>query len=378
MFFSYTIRNLIARRRVVLPTVAAIAATVAATTIMLAILEGLLGAIRESGHPNNAIVIKKGAQSEASSLINNTVFGKIKVASGVAMENGVEQVSPEYVIPLKFRQSNGQIRTVTVRGVDPIALALHRAKITRGAMFQHSVPGILIGAKQLGQAEGFVEGGEIRIGRHRWPVVGVMEAAGTIFESELWCDRSSLMGEMRRDNFSAVYAALTSKEILPKFVADIERIAEQQVESLSEEAYFKRAFDSVELYINAITVVSFILGLGAIFASANAMYAAFLGRMRELATLNAIGYTRRRVALLLLQESFVLALVSGIIGILLSFLVHGRTLNYREMSVVYTIRISPRVLLAGLSIAGVIGIFGGIVSVVQAMKLKILSALRSM
>ena len=75
-------------------------------------------------------------------------------------------------------------------------------------------------------------------------------------------------------------------------------------------------------------VVSIIMGLGAVFAALNTMYAAVSARSREIATLRAIGFRGFPVVLSVLIEAMVLALAGGLLGALIAYvLFNGMTVS---------------------------------------------------
>ena len=112
-----------------------------------------------------------------------------------------------------------------------------------------------------------------------------------------------------------------------------------------------------------------------IFAATNALYASYLSRVREVGTLLAIGFTRRRVMTLLLQESVVLAVIGGLLGFLASMAIHGRNIYFADMGVFYTAQVSTEVIAAEAAIAALIGLLGGLATMLQAYRTPILVAL---
>jgi putative ABC transport system permease protein len=335
-------------------------------------------AFTKSGHPKNAIVLRAGSDSESQSFIPVEMVEKIKVLPQVERVNGVEMVSPEYLIPLSFKKPNGQLKVINVRGVDPIAFQVHpEVKMLRGKMPEHTAEGVILGSRLLSQGD-VKEGGTVRIGKHRWPVQGVFSAHGTVFDSEVWCDKRALLDTLRKQSISAIYVTLSSPDLQPAFAADVGKINDFQMDAFSEPKFFERASETLEIYLQAVAVVVVLLSLGAIFACTNAMYAAFLGRMRELATLMAIGYTKRRVALLMLQESILFALVAGLLGFLIGMNIHGHDMAYNQLSLVYTAQVSVTTFVAAMTVSLVIGVVSGIASAFQTMRLEVLNALRAL
>jgi putative ABC transport system permease protein len=383
MFFSYTLRNLAARRVEILPTLLAITATVGIAAALFASLEGLYAALDQSGSPDNAIVMERGARYETESTLQRMALARVALAPGVATHGGTASISNEFVTQLNLRQVSGQLSSVTLRGVEAIAFQVHPGvRLISGQLPQPGHPGVLVGARQLGRFEGLTEGGYAFIGRKRWPVVGVFEAPGTRFESELWTDRTALMAELRRDASSMAVVVLEGEQHQAGFAEAVARIADQPLEAQSEREYYRRAAAGLEIYLRAIALAIAVLGLGAVFACTSAMYTSFLGRRRELATLIVIGHRPLRVSMLVAQESLVLAFVGGALGLALAWLVDGHTFTIEigvgdaKLGLAYTALLSRRVALAACGTAALVGVLGGLVPTLYALRLPVLKTLR--
>src|SRR5262249_10840797 len=155
----------------VLPTIAAVAATIAATAVMLGSLMSLEHTMLSSGRPTNAVVLTHGADSEAHSTV------KLEDINTISVAPGSKQVSTEYVTAFSFMKTDGHRGVVTVRGVDPAALEVRpEVRVGSGALPNRGSPGLLLGAELLGRYEDFNEGAGVRIGPQKWPIVGTISA----------------------------------------------------------------------------------------------------------------------------------------------------------------------------------------------------------
>ena len=109
------------------------------------------------------------------------------------------------------------------------------------------------------------------------------------------------------------------------------------------------------------------------FACANTMFAAVLARTRELATLRALGYSPAAVAMGLVQESVLIALLGGAAGTLLALLIGSVSLRYPMGALALEPEIGNRAI--GLAAAVLSGLLGGIVPAVRAVRLPLIEAL---
>lgn len=379
MLLVYTVRNLLARRGNVIPTALTIAATTAAITLMLGMVEGLLKAINDSGSARTVIIKSRNSPEETASTLPVSLLNAVRVAPGVAQAAGAPLVSPELVIFHLARTAQG-FESVTLRGVEPEALALHRVTI-RGRFPGRGEAGLVVGARRAGTLEGAELGGKMKLGKEHWPVVGILEAPGTVFESELWADRAAAAAAVRHEGLSVIYAALEDPAALSALASAVARDDAAQAHAISERDFYRALYADAGLFTRAIAVIAAALALGAIIAAINAMYTAFLSRLSELATLRAIGFTRARIGFILAQEALVLAVASGAVGIALALAFHGRDFSFgngARADLIYSPELTARVLLAGATTAAAIGLVSGLVATIHAYRMRILAGLRSL
>lgn len=79
-----------------------------------------------------------------------------------------------------------------------------QVRLIAGRAWQQGTPEIVIGAQI---AKRFLPGGigsHLRVGKREWIVVGIVEAQGTVFESEVWGDVDQLMAAYGRDSYSSL------------------------------------------------------------------------------------------------------------------------------------------------------------------------------
>jgi putative ABC transport system permease protein len=116
----------------------------------------------------------------------------------------------------------------------------------------------------------------------------------------------------------------------------------------------------------------FIGGVGML----NTMLMSVLERTREIGVLRALGWRRRQVLGMILQESLVLGAVGGVVGILLG-LGLGKLVSLAEgmwgsIELVYT----PQMLVQAIIVALIAGIAGGLYPAWRATRMRPIEALR--
>ena len=126
------------------------------------------------------------------------------------------------------------------------------------------------------------------------------------------------------------------------------------------------------------------MAIGACFGAMNTMYAAVSARTREIATLRALGFSRLSILVSFVLESVALALLGGVVGCALAFLlvklalsgVTGTTNFATFAEVVFAFRLTPALLATGIVFSLVMGFFGGLFPAGRAAFTKITAALR--
>jgi putative ABC transport system permease protein len=374
MLIRYAIRSLLARKGSIAPALLSVAGTVASTLVMLAMIGGLSQTLLQSGDPRNAVVLSAGAHLDFFSQLSQQSITMLKGMDGVSRTG--EAVSAELRASLRLRRPDGRFEAVTIRGVEPIALALHGAQMVDGELPARGAPGVIVGG-QWGDSFGqFTRNGKLRVGRENWPLVGRFRAPGTLFDSEVWCDRTALATALGRNDYSVATVRLESADALPRLSRAVERYRDQRMEALSERTYRKRSSEDLGSYVRAIYAVIVLLIAGSAFACANASYTAFLARLKEIATLLAIGFTRPHVAALLVFETVLVAVFGCLLGLVAIPLVDGRTIEYPAMSLFFVTRVTGLDVLASVGVAVVTGLAAGIGSVIQVVRLPLLEVLQ--
>lgn len=380
--FKYNARSIVVRKVTTTLTVLGVALVVAIFVLVLSLANGLKETIVSAGSPDNLLVLGRGVRGESESGLTRQMAAIIKTLPDVKIDDkGARCVSPELLINPIISNKFGSNETWTnVRGVEPIALSVHeQVNISEGRMLHAGSEEIIIGKSCARELGGLKVGERLQFGRRRWLIVGVFEAKGTKFESEIWVDLNVLMGDFNRNRLSSVSVKLAdmekSKELIPRLESDPRLL----VKAFPETSYFEKQTHTATLYQAMGLAVAFILAFGALFGAMNTMYAAVAGRVSEIATLRALGFSRRAILFSFMIESVLISVMAGIIGCLLALLANGvsfTTMNVTTWSnVSFSLAATPGILVAGLLFSIVIGIAGGLLPATQAARLPITKAL---
>jgi putative ABC transport system permease protein len=383
----YNVRSLRARWTSTVVAVLGIAGTVGVFVAMLSLARGFEATLVASGSARNAIVRRAGATSEMDSGVALDQVRVIQDAPGVERTGAGPLVSPEVVViaafPLKGRDTEGNAQ---VRGVSPQALAVRpTVKIVAGRLFQPGLTELVVGRNVAGSYVGLELGNTVRFGGGTWTVVGVFDAGGSAFDSELWCDANVLNQVYQRPQnlFQSVTVRLTSPEALPGFKDALTADPRVTVQVDREIEYYAKQSRQLTTLITVLgSIVALVMGIGAVFGSLNTMYSAVTERAREIATLRALGFGSGSVVMSFLVESLCLALVGGLLGCLAVVPLNGLTtgtMNWQTFShLAFAFRVTPLLLVWGLMFALLMGLVGGVPPAVRAARARIVVALREL
>ncbi len=381
---SYNVRNLKLRKGLTVMTALGIALTVTTAIFLMALLAGLQRAFVTSGNPLNILVLRKGSEAELSGGFDASLFPTLTTLPGVAKDShGQPMASGEWVvvIVLPRKDGTGEVN-VTVRGMMPDGLELRPSvKLVDGRWFQTGQREVVV-SKSLRQRFAHANlGDSMEFGKGSWKVVGVFDAGGSAYESEVWGDVNQMASDFdRQGGFSSAYLRATdpiAADALKNRVSDDQRLKLEGV--LETDYYAKQTSSGGPIKVIGI-VVAFIMAIGSIFAAMNTMYAAVAYRGREIATLRVIGFSRPAILTSFVLESLMLALLGALVGILLMLPFNGMqtgTSNQVTFSeVVFSLRITPMVAGLAVAFALVMGLFGGLFPAWHAARQNILNALR--
>lgn len=385
---TYNVRSILVRWTSTLVALISIAGTVGVFIVVLAMAQGFKATLVSSGSDQNAIVMRGGANSEMESAL---VLDQVKVigdAPGVAhLEDGRPVMSPEVVVIANFPLAgSGLDANVQVRGTSPMVLEVREnVTLLEGRLFEPGLSELVVGKNASNTYEGFTLGSTLKFGGGNWTVVGIFDAGGSSFDSEMWCDASVLNQVYKRPEniFQSTTVRLNSIEDFQQFKDAITTDPRLTVDAYREKVYYEESSRMIQTLIRVLgAIVAVVMAVGAVFAALNTMYSAVAARSREVATLRALGFGASSVMSSFLFESILIALAGGVLGCLAALPFNGftaGTMNWSTFShLAFAFRVTPGILLVGLAFSVLMGIFGGLPPAVRAARLPVIVALREL
>jgi ABC-type antimicrobial peptide transport system permease subunit len=385
---SYSLRNLAARPARSLMSAGVVALVVVACSLFLGLISSLRRTLVSSGDPSNLVVMRKGSDNDGASQLPLEAFQAVKYFDGIARDAQDQPlISPELVVQPFFHTLAGGRENVLVRGVEPVALQVHKdVRIAEGRMFDPSASEAVVGKGVMGRYRGAQLGSELQFGRGRWTVVGILESGGSSFESEVWVDVRELANDAKRP---FPYSGFRLRVARPELMAALERRIDDDprfaLDAQPETEYYAKQAESANpLYILVIGI-AVLAGIGAGFGAANTMYAAVQARTAEIGTLRALGFSRGSILWSFQIEAVALsalgfavgAVLSVLLARLLGLLLGGVAFGARTFTTsVITLDVASGDLVIAFVLAVLIGLGGGFGPAWQAARLRPIEALR--
>jgi putative ABC transport system permease protein len=383
----YNIRSVRARWTSTIVAVLGIAGTVGVFVAMLSLAKGFQATLVASGSRDNALIVRAGATSEMTSGLGLDSAKIIQDAPGIARGNDGPLMTTEAVlmapIPLV---STGTDANVELRGVSPNVLDIRKQiKIVQGRMFKAGLAELVVGKNANTTYSGLTVGKTIKLGTVNWTVVGVFDAGGSSFDSEVWGDAHLLSGAYNRpdNSFQSITVHLTNPDALAALKDSVTTDPRLNVDVTREIDYYAKQSTSMTTLITRLGgFVAGIMAIGAIFGALNTMYSAVADRGREIATMRALGFGGPSVVFSFLIEALLISFVGGVLGCLAVLKLNGlttSTINFQTFSnLAFAFKITPDLMIMGVVFALAMGVIGGIFPAIRAARLPVATALREL
>jgi ABC-type lipoprotein release transport system permease subunit len=332
-------------------------------------------------------------------------------------EGKLENLRPGDNVWVGYEERNGQPwateirgsnrrRLVQVRGMEDVTIGaqVHGLELAAGNWFGGegvvSLPGnsgetavqAVVGegfARELGPdlKKPRLEVGDVfELGLKKWQVVGILKSEGTTFGSEVWAKRSyvgDLYGKPSTISSVAIRTGSADK------AAEVARYLREDFKDAkllpqTETEYYSKLQGTNLQFTVAIGFFTFFMAIGGIFGVMNTMFAAISQRTKDIGVMRILGYARWQILISFLIESLVIALAGGLLGCALGFLSDGWTATSIVGSgqggfgktVILRLVVDANILAVGMILTLAMGLLGGLLPSLSAMRLRPLEALR--
>jgi putative ABC transport system permease protein len=352
---------------------------------VFAIRDGFNQTLLESGSPDVAIVLRGGAGAEVNSVLSVNDAKLVAEAPGVQPTASGPLASDELLVQLSTPKiDTGLDANVPFRGVDANAFLVHdKVRIVAGRNFQPGLNEVIVGVRASHEYKGFALGDVIHSGPYKWSIVGIFDDGG-VYSSEAWGDLTVMQSAYKRgSSLESVFVKLATPGNFQQFKDSLTSNPQLTVSVERETDFYAEQSKAMNIFITtAGAFIAILMGIGAIFGAVNTMYNSVSSRAAEIATLRALGFGRSPVLLSVLVEGMLLGLVGGVVGGALAYIlfngIETSTLGSNFAQVAFSFRVTPALLTRGAVYALLMGLFGGLLPAIRAVRMPIASSLRQL
>lgn len=407
--FAYAVRNLGRSPSRLLLSVAGAAMVVLLILVAGGFVNGMSRALKATGGEHNIILLGAGSEESVErSEIPAATPGVLSASvPGIRTRAGVAYVSPEVhvMLPVGVVGTAGapvgsgvgsdgtlapksKLRQVMMRGVTPAAALVHESvSLTEGRWPASGSDEVMVG-RMAGTVLG-VSATEVQIGKsliidgRPWTIVGRFSAPGTVVEAEVWLPLADMMEATKRDTISCVVLTLDPYNEATGEGAEFGDIAaftktrpDLELVPMTEREYYGK----LASFFGPIKIVAWVtaglIAVGGLFGGLNTMYAAFASRIRELGTLQSIGYRRLAIVWSMIQESTLATAAGGLLACAVGvFLLDGLAVRFSMGA--FGLLIDETVIGLGLLTGLALGVVGALPPAIRCLRPTIPVALKA-
>lgn len=379
--WEYGVRNLARRPVRTGLTALALAIVVMLVFVVVGFIRGLERSLAISGDENVVLVYSVNAEEniENSSIIAQTPALLTASLDGTWKRFGVTHVSAELYLGTRVQTASDQRGLGLVRGVTKNAPLVRRSvRLVSGSWPEAGqvMVGELAAAKLGAQAATLNVGQSIEFEGQTWLISGHFGADGAAYESEIWVNLADFQTATKRQDLSLVAMLLGPEATAAEVSLFCKQRIDLELRAVKETDYYsslQQHYKPVRLL--AWFVVVLVSGAG-VFAGLNMMYGAVAGRVREIATLQAIGFRRRAILISLIQEGVLLAAAASLLsGLIALTVLDGLAVRFTMGA--FTLRIDSVAILVGCGVGLLLGVLGSLPPAIKALRESVAISLKA-
>jgi putative ABC transport system permease protein len=382
--FDYAARNLGRSPLRLLISVLGSVLVVVLATAAFAFVRGMDRSLAGSGSPDNIILLGAGSEesierSEISAGVASqaqaSVFGIREVA-------GQAFVSPEVHVALgvAFEPDAEPDSQAVFRGVTPMAFGVHpQVRLVEGRAVTSGADEVIVGelaATRLGvPQERLAVGQTLFVDGRALKIVGRFAAPNTVMNAEVWVPLTTVQTLTRRETLSCVVLTLDEGQF-----ADVDVFVKNRVDlelsAIPETVYYDQLSAFYQPVKMMVWITALLIGAGGLLGGLNTMYAAFAARVREVGTLQSLGFPRRAVVVSFVQESMLAAAAGAVIGAALCLAVlDGVSIRFSMGA--FGLLLDGPTIGFGITAGLLLGLIGSIPPTLRCLRLPIAEALKA-
>lgn len=379
--WEYGIRNLARRPVRTALTMVALATVVMLVFVVVGFIRGLEQSLTVSGDKNVVLIYSVNSEEniENSSIASRTPALVTSSLDGTLKRFGVTHASPELYTGTRVMVADKESGLGLVRGVTHAAPLVRRSvRIIEGKW--PSEGEVMVGrlaAAKLGSSDELVALGNIvEFEGRTWKISGRFAADGAAYESEIWCRLEDFQTATKRQDISLVAILLAPSGSAAEVELFCKERTDLELRAMKEQDYYQTLQQHYRPVRLLAWLVVFLVSGAGIFAGLNMMYGAVAGRVREIATLQAIGYRRSAILVSLIQEGVLLSAAGSLLsGFIALTLLNGMAVRFTMGA--FTLRIDSVAILIGCGVGLLLGVVGALPPAIKALRAEVAASLKS-
>jgi len=373
-------------------SILSIACVAAVMLSILAMTQGMMKTLQQTGLNNTLLVMRAGAVSELQSVMFPMEVKILKNHPQVLHDaNDQAIVSAEMFVNTVYKQSKTATSTnheegqsIALRGINQNTYVFRpHFTLLEGRKFKTGLRELIIGQAIARRMPELTVGSSITLGESSWTIAGIFSDNNSIFESELWADIQVVQNDYQRgSSVQSIRLAMKADTNIEQLEQEWQADPRLNIRVLNEKQFFADQGLNLTRLIRWIGFpVAAVMALGAMIAALNTMYATIASRSKEIATQKAMGFSPFAISSAIVVEALLIAMAGAILGMLpLYLLFDGWTAATRDANslsqVMFNFEITTSLLSQTLLFSLVIGLVGGLLPAIKAMRLSVVSGLR--
>lgn len=349
-----------------------------------AFVRGMDRSLSGSASVDNVILLGAGSEESIErSEISTSVASQVQASVfGIKTHAGQAFVSPEVhaALGVALRKDTEPVGQAVFRGITPSAFDVHpQVRMTQGRSPRSGADELMVG--QLASTRLGVSDQRLAVGQSLWidgrafEIVGRFAAPNTVMDAEIWIPLTSIQTLTRRETVSCVVLTLDQGEF-----ADVDVFVKSRIDlelaAIPEAEYYAQLSAFYQPVKMMVWITAILIGAGALLGGLNTMYAAFASRVREVGTLQSLGYARRAIVASFLQESMLAASAGAVIGALLClWLLDGLSIRFSMGA--FGMLVDGPTIGFGIAAGLLLGLIGAIPPALRCLRLPIAEALKA-
>lgn len=379
--WEYGVRNLARRPARTALTLLALATVSMLVFVVVGFIRGLEQSLGISGDDRVVLIVSVNSEEniESSSIAARTPALLTASLDVTFKRFNQTHASPELYVGTRVVNENNDTGLGLVRGVTLVAPLVRKSvQIVEGDWPDEGevMVGRLVAAKLGCADDSTAVGKSLEFEGRSWRISGRFVAIGSAFESEIWCNLDDFQSVTKRQDISLVALLLSPKGSTAEIDLFCKERTDLELRAIGEKQYYQSLQQHYKPVRLLAWLVVFLVSSAGMFAGLNMMYGAVAGRIREIATLRAIGFRRRAILISLIQEGVLLSATGSLLsGIIALTLFNGVAVRFTMGA--FTLRIDSIAILIGCGVGLTLGVVGAVPPALKALRENVAASLRA-